>query len=178
MGSMLWKTLTVLLVILVVFIFVARKVTTIVVAERAFNAPVEKAWKLWTETDSIQKWWGPKDFTAPVIQNDFRTGGKFLFSMRSPKGETYWNTGTYDEIVPNRKIVSSMSFSDENGKVLRGSEIPVPGAWPDEISVTVEFTPQDGKTHVKVFESGIPLLMKVLAKMGWEQQFDKFEALL
>lgn len=98
--------------------------------------------------------------------------------MQSPKGETHWNTGTYKEITQGQRIVSSFSFADENGNLVPGKQVKVPGCWPDEILVTVEFLEQDGKTFVSVKEEGIPLIMKVLAKMGWEQQFDKFDKLL
>jgi hypothetical protein len=54
----------------------------------------------------------------------------------------------------------------------------VPGKWPDEVSMIFEFKEVDGKTQVTLKEIGIPLIMKMLAKMGWEQQFDKMEALL
>ena len=58
---------------------------------------------------------GPKGFTAPVCQMDFRVRGKFLCCMRSPDGQEFWNGGEHHEIVPHEKIVSSMYFSDSKG---------------------------------------------------------------
>ena len=52
------------------------------------------------------------------------------------------------------------------------------GQWPDAITVTVEFAEMGGRTRVAITEVGIPLIMKLFAKMGWEQQLDKFQALL
>ena len=167
-----------LILLAIVFVLIARKSSTTVYVERTFSAPVEKVWRVWNDPESMKKWWSPKDYTAPVIKNDFRAGGAFLLSMRSPKGEMFWNTGTYKEIVPNRKIVSTMSFSDETGKAIPGSEVKVPGEWPDEITVTVEFKEAERKTTVTITEVGIPLIMKLFAKLGWEQQLDKFETLL
>jgi uncharacterized protein YndB with AHSA1/START domain len=161
-----------------IFVLIARKSSSTVYVERTFPAPVKKVWKVWNDPELMKKWWSPKDYTAPVIKNDFRVSGTFLLSMRSPKGEMFWNTGTYKEIVANKKIVSTMSFSDENGKVVPGTDVPVPGEWPDEITVTVEFNETEGKTRVAISEVGIPLIMKLFAKMGWQQQFDKFETLL
>jgi hypothetical protein len=71
-----------------------------------------------------------------------------------------------------------MSFSDENGKALPGSKVPVPGKWPDEITVTVEFKEANGKTTIIITEVGIPLIMNFFGKLGWQQQLDKFETLL
>jgi len=98
--------------------------------------------------------------------------------MKSPKGEMYWNTGVYKEVLPKIRIVSTMSFADAAGPPIPGSEVPVPGHWPNEILVTTEFTQVDGKTKVTVTEVGIPLIVKVLSKIAWQHQFDKVESLL
>ncbi|MFA6312812.1 MAG: SRPBCC family protein [Sterolibacterium sp.] len=178
---MLLKTLAVvagILLFVAIFVFVARGRSSTVYVERTLSAPAEKVWKIWNDPESMRKWWGPRDYTAPVIRNDLRVGGTFLLSMRSHQGEVLWNTGTYKELVPNARIVSTLSFSDENGRVVPGSEVTVPGKWPDEIALTVEFKEAGGKTTVTVTEVGIPLIMKFFGTLGWQQQLDKFEALL
>ena len=53
-----------------------------------------------------------------------------------------------------------------------------PGDWRDEVTVIVDFIPQGTRTKVRVQEEGIPLLMSLFAKIGWEQQFVKFEKIL
>ncbi|WP_413289201.1 SRPBCC family protein [Bdellovibrio sp. HCB337] len=167
-----------IIVILVgVFMYTSRTSSTVVV-EHTLNAPVEKVWAMWNDPETIKKWWSPKGYTAPVIKNDLQVGGTFLLSMQAPDGKMHWNSGKYVEIVPNQKIVSRMAFSDENGNPIPGSQVPVPGKWPDEITVTVEFTALNGQTKVKVTEEGIPTVMSLFAKMGWQQQFDKFDELL
>jgi len=169
----------VLALVLAVGIYrITAKTESVMTVERTFNAPVDKVWHTWNDPELMKQWWSPKDYTAPVIKNDLRVGGKFLLSMRSPKGEMFWNTGTYKDIVPNKRIIAQMSFSDENGKVVTGKDIKVPGEWPDEITVKVEFRETGGKTRVQVTEVGIPMVMGLFARMGWNQQFDKFEKLL
>jgi uncharacterized protein YndB with AHSA1/START domain len=85
------------------------------VVTRVFDAPRALVWKAWTNPKYVMQWWGPKGFTAPVCQMDFRVGGKFLCCMRTPDGQEFWNAGEYHEIVPHDKIVSSMYFSDSKG---------------------------------------------------------------
>jgi uncharacterized protein YndB with AHSA1/START domain len=85
------------------------------VVSRVFDAPRELVWKAWTDPKYVMQWWGPKGFTAPFCQMDFRVGGKFLYCMRAPDGQEFWNGGEYHEIVPYEKIVSSMYFSDAKG---------------------------------------------------------------
>ncbi len=85
------------------------------VVTRVFDAPRELVWKAWTEPEYVMQWWGPKGFTAPVCEIDFRVGGKYLCCMRAPDGQEFWNGGEYHEIVPYERIVSSMYFADSDG---------------------------------------------------------------
>ncbi|WII72614.1 SRPBCC domain-containing protein [Bdellovibrio sp. 22V] len=178
----MWKKIFVgliaIVVVLGVFIYIAQKKTKTVVVEHTFNAPVAKVWTLWNDPESMKKWWGPKGFSAPVIKNDLQVGGTFLLSMKAPDGKVSWNVGKYTEVLPNEKIAAVMSFSDENGNVVPASTYGVPGEWPIEVTVTVEFKDLGDKTHIKITETGIPMIMYVFAKMGWEQQFVKFAELL
>jgi uncharacterized protein YndB with AHSA1/START domain len=151
---------------------------TTVRMERAFNASEAEVWRVWTDSNSIPKWWGPKGYTALVLRNDVREGGSYLWAMKSARERTFWNTGTYKEVVPNKKIVETMSFSSENGKAIPGSQVSVPGHWPDELTVIVEWSESAGKTKVTVTEVGIPLIAYPLMKIGWAQQLDKLQSLL
>ena len=85
------------------------------VMTRVFDAPRELVWKAWTDPEYVMQWWGPKGFTSPRCEMDFRVGGKFLCCMKAPDGQEFWNGGEYHEIVPHEKIVSSMYFSDSKG---------------------------------------------------------------
>ena len=151
---------------------------TTVSMERTFSASDADVWKVWSDANSIPKWWGPKGYTALVARNDLREGGSYLWAMKSKQGKMYWNTGTYRQVVPNKKIESTMSFSNENGQAVPGAQVPVPGKWPDAIVVLVEFSESEGKTRVSVRETGVPLITYPMIKIGWAQQFDKIQSLL
>jgi len=175
---MIFKILGAIVLVLVVLGVLALEVRTTGSYERTFNAPNEQVWRVWNDPDSIKQWWGPAGYTAPTISNDLRVGGTFLWAMKSPRGEMFWNTGVYQEVIPNSRIVSTMSFADETGKALPGSKAPVPGRWPDAITVTTEFSESNGKTKVTVKEVGMPLLVMILSRVAWDQQFDKIAGLL
>lgn len=175
---MIYKILGAIVLAIVVLVVAGLEVRTTGSYERTFDAPSDKVWRVWTNDDSMKQWWGPKGYTAPFIRNDLRVGGTYLWAMKSPNGAMSWNTGVYENVVPNTKIVSTLSFADENGQALPGAKAPVPGRWPDAITVVVDFSESDGKTKVTVTEIGIPLFVKVLAKVAWDQQFDKIQALL
>lgn len=159
-------------------VVVAWNVHTTVTMEHTFNASEADVWRVWNDADSIRKWWGPKGYTAVVVRNEVREGGSYLWAMKSEQGRMFWSTGTYKEVVPNKTIVSTMSFCDASGKILRGSKVSVPGSWPDEITVVVDFSEPAGKARVTVREVGIPLIAYPFSKIGWAQQFEKIQALV
>src|SRR5579864_3601629 len=70
------------------------------VVTRVFDAPRELVWKAWTDPKYVMQWWGPKGFTAPVCQMDFRVGGKFLCCMKAPDGQESCNTCTGPQESP------------------------------------------------------------------------------
>ena len=146
--------------------------------EHTFNASQADLWRVWNNADSIQEWWGPKGFTALVLRNEVRPGGSYLWAMKSEQGKMLWNTGTSREVIVNKKLVSTMSFSNERGEATPGPQVSVPGKWPNEITIIVEFTKFEGKTRVTVTEAGVPLITYPMAKIGWAQQFDKIQLLL
>jgi len=95
------------------------------VVTRIFDAPRELVWKAWTDPKYVMQWWGPKGFTSPSCEIDFRVGGKFLWCMKTPEGQVGWNGGEYHEIVPYEKIVFSMYFSDSKGNKLEAAELGI-----------------------------------------------------
>jgi uncharacterized protein YndB with AHSA1/START domain len=154
---MIYKILGGVVLALVVLVLLALEVRTTGTYERTFDASRDRVWQVWNGEDSIKHWWGPKGYTAPFIRNDLRVGGTYLWAMKSSKGE--------------------MSFADETGKAIPGSKAPVPGRWPNSVTVIVEFSESSGKTKVTVTEVG-PLMVKILSRIAWQQQFDKIEGLL
>ena len=147
---------------------------TMLFITRTFDAPLEKVWDAWTNPETLKKWWGPKEYTAPVVKNDFKVGGSYLYSMRSPEGQDIWSTGVYKEIVPLERIVSTDSFADADGNVVPASKYEMGGDWPLELMVTVIFQERDGKTRITLQHAGFPdNKNKTLAEAGWNESLDK-----
>jgi uncharacterized protein YndB with AHSA1/START domain len=150
------------------------------VIERVFDAPREEVWEAWTNPEQVKKWWGPKDFTAPSVQSDFREGGTYLWAMESPDGQVYWSTGTFREIVPQERLVVTDSFADEEGNVVPASHYGMPGDFTLEMEVTVTFEDvDDGKTKLTLRHEGMPATeIGQQAEGGWNESLDKLAALL
>jgi uncharacterized protein YndB with AHSA1/START domain len=141
---------------------------------RVFDAPRERIWQHWTESDQFICWCGPKDFTTPYTNMDLRVGGKYLICMRGPDGKDYWSTGTYIEISEPNRIVYSDSFADEQGNVVPASYYGVITDMPVELEVEVTFEDIQGKTKMTLNHYGMPdREMREMTKAGWNESFDK-----
>jgi uncharacterized protein YndB with AHSA1/START domain len=50
--------------------------------ERVFHAPRQRVFDAWTTCDALSQWWGPKGWTVPFCEIDFRPGGTWRYMMR------------------------------------------------------------------------------------------------
>jgi uncharacterized protein YndB with AHSA1/START domain len=142
---------------------------------RTVNLPLNSVWKAWTEPESFKKWWGPKEFTCPDCTIDFKIGGKMLASMMGEDGKKIWSTGTYKEIIPQKKIVVTDSFADSNGNIVPASDYKMP-EMPLELLVTIELEEVDGKTNMSILHEGLPAEIADDCVKGWQSSFDKLES--
>ena len=146
-----------------------------IVINRVFNLPVSVVWLAWTDAEYFKKWWGPRGFTCPSSKMEARVGGKYLNCMRGPDGKEYWSTGVVKELIPERKLVVTDSFSDDKGNIKPASEYGMPGDWPKELLITVYLEEADGATKIKLKHQGIPGEMREDCIKGWNESFDKLE---
>jgi uncharacterized protein YndB with AHSA1/START domain len=117
------------------------------VITRTFDAPRELVWKAWTEADRLKQWFGPKGFTMPTCNMDFRPGGTFFYSLRSPDGTEMWGKWIFREIVKPEKIVLVQHFSDQSGGITRHPFAP---DWPRQTLSTTTLTEAGGRTTLKI----------------------------
>jgi uncharacterized protein YndB with AHSA1/START domain len=154
------------------------------VITRVFDVPREQVWKAWTEPEMVKKWWGPKDFTCPVANIDFRVGVKSHVAMHGPAGSEFdkdlWSTGTYKEIVPMERIVTTDSFADKEGNVVPATHYGMSADFPLEMQITLTFEELPGdKTKMTLRHAGFPAgKEKEDAKAGWNESFDKLARLV
>jgi uncharacterized protein YndB with AHSA1/START domain len=72
---------------------------------RIFNAPIEFVWKVWSEVEYLNNWWGPRGFTQTTHKHEFKKDGNWSFVMHGPNGVDYQNEMVYGEIIPLEKII-------------------------------------------------------------------------
>jgi uncharacterized protein YndB with AHSA1/START domain len=126
--------------------------------ERVFDAPVEKVWKAWTQSELLDQWWAPKPWKANTQSMNFREGGTWLYYMEGPDGTRHYSKVDYKTIVPNKSFTGLDAFCDESGKTI--AEMPgmdwkcVFNAEGDTTKVVIEVTFASEEAMNKIIEMG------------------------
>ncbi len=108
---------------------------------------------------------------------DVRVGGSRLVRMQiaTPDGPMrMWFTGQYREVVTNRRLVYTESFSDEHGNVVSPAELGMPDGHPITTQVIVELEDLGGCTKMVMTHAGVPADSPGAA--GWMMALDKLAA--
>jgi uncharacterized protein YndB with AHSA1/START domain len=78
--------------------------------KKVIEAPVKLVWEAWTNSDHVVQWWAPPGMKINVVEHSFKVGGKWKYTMPMPDGNLFISEGTYLEIEPNKKIVTTADF--------------------------------------------------------------------
>lgn len=77
----------------------------VLVITRSFDAPRALVWRAFADSYHLRQWWGPKGYTNPVCELDFRVGGHWHNVMRGPDGTELPTDVEFIEIVEPERIV-------------------------------------------------------------------------
>ena len=77
------------------------------VLERELDVPVELVWRAWTTAEHLRHWFVPKPWTITACDLDVRPGGAMHFTIRSPEGQEFPNSGCYLEVKPFERLVTT-----------------------------------------------------------------------
>lgn len=141
--------------------------------ERAFDAPVERVWRMWTDPEQFATWYGPAGARIPSAEMDVTVGGRRLVRMEmdTPNGAmTMWFTGEYREVDEPHRLVYTDAMSDSNGRVLSAAEAGVPDGHPTVTEVIVELSPTDSGTRLVLTHVGVP--EDSPGALGWTMALD------
>jgi uncharacterized protein YndB with AHSA1/START domain len=148
---------------------------------KIFNAPVEMVWQVWVDPELVKRWWGPKHFSSPVAQIDFREGGKSLVSMQAPEmgGSEWFSIWEYVKIIPYETIEFIQCLADKDGNKTDPTKVGMPPDFPMDIKTIVTFkTIAVGKTEMRVTEFADFGTISNFAQIGLEQSLDKMAVIL
>ncbi|MCL4875437.1 MAG: SRPBCC domain-containing protein [Anaerolineae bacterium] len=148
------------------------------VVTRVFDAPVEKVWKAWSDSEQVMRWWGPIGFTSPLAKLDFREGGTSLVCMSSPEHGEHYSLWQYRKIVPMSRIEFIHNLADKHGNKLDPAAVGMPPDFPQDQLQTIVFRVlSDHKTEMTVTEYGWTVgQMMELSELGLNQCLDKMAA--
>jgi uncharacterized protein YndB with AHSA1/START domain len=108
---------------------------TEILIHREFDAPAHLVWRATTEPELIKRWWSGKRGEVNLVEVDLRVGGTWRYVMQTPEGFEVAFHGTYREIVPDEKVVSTELYEG------------APGVTEDDATVnTMTLVERDGKT--------------------------------
>ena len=139
-----------------------------VVQTRTFDAPLSLVWRVWTEVEHRNQWWGRPGFTT-VCEHDLVPGGKFSILMQGPE-MTALVSGSVEEVIVNERLVTS-GVMEMNGVAAFNTRLDVSFAeHAGTTSVTVRQTYWNFAGDSKPVIDG--------ASVGWSEQMDRLEAYL
>ena len=96
---------------------------------RTIAADIDDVFAAFTDPERLARWWGPNGFTNTFHLCEFKTGGRWLYTMHSPNGGNPEQESVFELVEPPRKVV------------IRHISLPL-------YRLTVELTPEDGGTDV------------------------------
>jgi uncharacterized protein YndB with AHSA1/START domain len=154
------------------------------VLTRIIEAPRDRVFKAWTNTDQLAKWWGPRQYPARC-EGDFRIGGSFRLVMVGPDGKEYPMTAVIKEIKAPERLVWLQDCSEhpldwhEQVNKFRPNATGNLG----EMLLTITFEELEGKTKMTVtmhFDDTTDrdALVNFGMTEGWSESFEKLEELL
>jgi uncharacterized protein YndB with AHSA1/START domain len=139
-----------------------------IVVTRVFNAPRKLVFDAWTNPKYLPHWMlGPDGWTMPVCEIDLRPGGAWHFVWRHASGKEMEMRGSYREVQPPERVVSSESWGPD---------------WPETLN-TVVFSEDAGKTTATITllyasKEARDAALNTGMKQGMAMSYDRLEAFL
>lgn len=151
------------------------------VIEYVASGPKDKVWQAYTNKEQFEKWWGPEGWETTAKEFNFAPGGRVHYDMKCVDenqgewfGQSSWGLMAIESVDEGNSFTYKDYFSDEQGTI--NTELPT-------ITVTNEFTEEDGKTRIvsrSLADSAeqIEQLIKMGMVEGFSSQLNKLDQLL
>jgi uncharacterized protein YndB with AHSA1/START domain len=132
--------------------------------ERVMAATRPVVFEAHADPQRLAQWWGPKGFTASVVDVDLRVGGSYRIAMQPPEGGPFHLGGEFRAVDPPTRLVYTFRYEEPD---------------PDDRETTVTFTLDDiGEATRVVVEQGTFATRARLAlhQQGWNDTLDRLHA--
>lgn len=124
---------------------------------RVLATTPDKIYRAFLDPDARAKWLPPNGFTGKVHHCDAKVGGTYKMSFTNfTTGKSHAFGGTYNELVPGRRLRYTDKFDDPN--------------LPGEMQVTVDLREVSVGTELSIVQEGIPEAIPAEAcYLGWQE---------
>jgi uncharacterized protein YndB with AHSA1/START domain len=133
--------------------------------ERVFPVAPARVFAAWSNLESKQRWFGgPKEWKRGEHTFDFRVGGKEHLSGGPPGGTVHRFDATYQDIVPNERIIYTYEMHLNDAKIsvsLATIEFKIDGAG-TKMTLTEQGVFLDGYDDANGREEGTKQLVTQL----------------
>jgi uncharacterized protein YndB with AHSA1/START domain len=132
--------------------------------KRFIKAPRDRVYAAWTDPEQLKQWFGPEKVQTRDLVADAQVGGSFRWDLTNSEGERMTCRGEYRELQPDRKIVFTWQWEDDED-------------WEGRASVvTVELNDADGGTELRLIHEQLPNEQSRDGHTGgWNSALDKLE---
>jgi uncharacterized protein YndB with AHSA1/START domain len=138
--------------------------------EREYPVAVSKLWSAWMDADALQLWYSPTDLSVlpGSVVSEPIVGGWWTVAVDvSAHGFNAYFWGTYSEIEVNKKIVHTLSYSQDPAD-FKAREITG-----DAHIIQIDFEERGASSWVSFTQFGdLPADQAEGAKAGMESYFD------
>lgn len=135
-----------------------------IVREFAGVSPMQ-LYTAWTDPDLVAQWYGPEGFSNSIHEFDARVGGRYRLTMHEPSGVKHPLGGTFQELVPGKRVVLTWQWEDEDTPATMGRA---------DTLVTVTFAPTNkGAEMTMVHEKFTSAEQVESHNAGWSSSFNK-----
>ena len=128
----------------------------------SFSASIEGVWQLWQDPRKLERWWGPPNYPATVMDHSLEPEGRVTYFMTGPDGDKYHGWWRVLVVQAPLHLAFEDGFADDAGNA--NPDLPV-------TSTVVELTTGAAESTVMTIQSRFPSLaaMEQILAMGMEE---------
>jgi uncharacterized protein YndB with AHSA1/START domain len=139
-----------------------------IVTTREFDAPIELVFDVLTKPEHVRQWFAPFSDRMTECSIDLRVGGSYHFVFVTPDGTECSFRGTYLEIEPPTRVVTTWLFEGwPDAEAVNSTDLQETDGV-TTLTMSLAFRDQAGRDHMTRFdgqESGLDKLEDYLRSL-------------
>lgn len=141
--------------------------TVVLEQTRSFNAPIERVYRAFTESERLAKWGCGVSYQNLALDLDVRPGGVYHHRVKSKRDGSHWTFfGVYQQVEPKRKLSYTFDWKTD------WREAPTPSL------VELTFHARGDRTELEMRHSRMPEAALESTETHWNEFIEVLEELL